>query len=205
MAKMGSEAAPRLVAAYYPVTIAALLLLLPPDGRTVHRRWWRAIAYAAMIMAFVLIVLNPARPLLPERWIIGGLRLLHPPASAVAHLEAHYRLRALRRDGLAPLRAAIPPTETIIGCVSGDDNPSISLWLPFGSREVVEVMPGTARPDERRIRYVVVDGNFLRARYHLAPGDLFGPGSATVVRREDISFQGSHAHGDWYLLHLSGS
>jgi hypothetical protein len=203
MAKMGSEAAPRLVAAYYIVGILSLVLLLPPDGRVIHRRVWRTIGYATMAVALLLLVINPSRPLLPVRWIACGLRLLHVPAAAVAKLESNYQLRATRRDGLDALCRAIPATEKIIGCISGEDDPEVSLWLPFGSRQVVEIDPTQADLTASPIRFVVVNGPTLQSRYHLTIDELLKKWPATVVGKEDRVFKTAHQSETWYLLRAS--
>jgi hypothetical protein len=204
MLKMSSEAAPRLVAVYYIAGIAALLLFFPVAGPLVHRRWWRGVGYATMATAFVLIVLNPSRPLLPGNGIAAGLRLVHAPARAVAQLEDNYRERAQRRDIFYQLRESLPPSEPVVGFLRGGDDPEVSLWLPFGSRHVVEVYPTTADPAARHLRYVIVSGGALQNIYHRQLDELLKKWSMIVVTKQNMFFKNRRQGEIYYLLRSSG-
>jgi hypothetical protein len=199
MAKMGSEAAPRLVAPYYVLGIAALLLLLPPDGRITHRRVWRGVGYVTMISAILLLIINPARPLLEVRWIAGGLHALRVPDAAVARLESNFQRREVRRDFLGALREKIPKSETVVGFLSGSNDPGVSLWLPFGSHEVINLLP-TSDPAACHVRYVVVSAIALRDIYRMTLPDLLAKWRMKVVQTEDATYKTPKEPDTWYLL-----
>ena len=204
MAKMGSEGAPRLLAAYYAPAIAVILCILPLDGTVVHRRLWKLVAYVAIGMAFPLVILSPSRPLLPAGLIAKSLRTCGAPASAVAQLTDNYRLRASRFHGLKFLRQSIPKTETVVGEIMGVDDVSISLWQPFGSRKVVEVSPTdatSAQLEVGQIHYVVVSEAALKQNFKMSLDDLLKKWAMTVVQKENVVFKTQRKAETWYLLH----
>jgi hypothetical protein len=199
MAKMGSEAGQRLFAVYYVAGILALLVLFPLDGRCIHRGAWRVIAVLGVAMTIPLVVLNPARPVLPVPWINAGLHLAHVPDAVIEHLDTGYRLRSQRRDELHDLRQAIPASETAIGVVSGPDEPAVSLWLPFGSRETVEVSVRTVDPTAMGLRYVAVSGDRLRLS-NVQLNDLLKKWPMTVVAQQPLLYTLRREPETWYLL-----
>jgi hypothetical protein len=60
-----------------------------------------------------------------------------------------------RSDSLAALRSFIPVSEKTIGLIQSGDDPEASLWIPFGSRRVVEIFPGQ-NPCDAGISTVVI-------------------------------------------------
>jgi hypothetical protein len=199
MAKMGSEAAPRLVAVYYVAGILALLAAIPVAGVAIHRPGWRLTAGLILLMAFPLVVFSPARPVLPVAWINAALHLAHAPQSAIDRLDDGYRLRAQRRDELHDLRQSIPAEERAIGVMGGDDEPAVSLWLPFGSRETFEVFPHGPNPAERHLRYLAVSSDRLRDD-KVQIGDLLQQWSMTIVARQQLRYTPRREPQTWYLL-----
>jgi len=205
MAKLGSEAAPRLVAPYYIVTTGVMLGLLPFDGVLTRRKAWRGLAILALVMGLVVVGLNPGRPLIPVPAFSALLHAVHAPAGVAAEWTANAALRAGRFDDMEPLRTSIPDTEKVVGLVGGFDNPQVSLWLPFGSRETVEFDPtcvSRAELLQRNVHYLVVSEEFVRTRYHLSQADLMQKWPSTVVRSEQLIFKTKRDPESWYLLHL---
>jgi hypothetical protein len=202
MAELGGEGDSRLFAPYYIGGVIAVLLLLPLEGRVIYRQRWRGVGYAAVGLAFLLVLLNPSRPLLPLRLIVSHLPAGRVSASAVGQLEDNYELRQVRRDGLGSLRRGIPPGEKIVGNLMGVDDPDVSLWLPFGSREVVDVVPSTDLA-ARHIHYVVVSAATLESTYHLTVPALLKKWSMNVVQTEQLKFKTKRPEETWYLLRSS--
>ena len=202
LAKMGSEAAPRLVAVYYLVAIAALLALLPLNGIIVHRRLWKLAGYAALVIVFPLVILSPARPLLPPHLIVGGLRSVGVPSSVLDKLEQGYHIRGLRFDNLGELRRQIPEGETAVGFLGGGDDPEVSPWLPFGSRNVIELTPQDTADGLKaaNIHYVFVSDDALTLLYHMKVEDLAKNWSMTVIARSNLIFKTHRGFNVWYLL-----
>jgi hypothetical protein len=199
MAKLGSEAGQRLVAVYYIPAILSLLLLCPVAGTRIHARAWRLTSVLIVALALLLVVLNPARPILPVPWIETGLRLARAPDSVITSLHTGYILRQHRRDELRALRKFIPISESRIGVLSGGDEPTVSLWLPFGSREPVEVYSTTTNPAARNLRYIAVSGDRLthdKAKIE----DLLKKWSMTIVTEQQLCYTPRRKAETWYLL-----
>jgi hypothetical protein len=202
LTKMGSEAAPRLFAAYYIVAILALLLFVPLDGTVTHRRLWKAVAYASVAMVFPLLLLSPGRLLLPAQLIESGFKIIHLPASALSQLQLSYRVRSHRVDNLGELRTQIPASEPAIGFLGGGDDPAVSPWLPFGSRKVVDVDPDMTPADlkNQHVRYVLVSDAALATRYKVKIEDLEKKWSMTLVAQSNLIFKTHRGFNVWYLL-----
>ncbi len=132
---MGSEMPARLLAAYYPLAVAAVLLR-PGQGRWVRDGRFNLLAAAGALLALVPLVVSPSRPLvrvdrLPG--IGGGVR---------QRAELAYEVYAARGDPLAVLRAQLPADVVRVGFMATADDSELSFWRPFGQRTVTTVRPG---------------------------------------------------------------
>jgi len=157
MAKMGSEAAARLMLPYYPLAIVPLLLL-PSQNFLLRFRTWRIFAALAALSVLPAIILSPARPLLPMTHLSGQFAQRHPSSALAQRLASVYSAYAQRNDALAPLREHLPDNAKEIGFVAGSDDTDYSLWRPFGKRQVVylqnEIKNSAPIPDN--IEWIVV-------------------------------------------------
>ncbi len=204
MGKLASEGSPRLMAPYYLLTSGALMALVPFDGRLTRRAVWRGFAYLTLLMALVMVAITPGRPLLPPRLVAAALQAAHAPVGVAEGWEKNEALRAVHYDALRVLRTAIPPSERRVGLIEGDDIPGTSLWLPFGSREVVELhLPRdtAATAQQQGIHYVAVSGNFLAHDDGLTIDGFLAKWPGTVVASTDFplkTFETDH----WYLVRL---
>jgi hypothetical protein len=159
--KMGGPHASRIGAPFYPLLLLSLLRL-PCIGGLERRRFTACLAVAAALMVVPIIVLTPARPLVP------------PPAvswleskPSLRFLAERYRHWANLRDPLAPLRAAIPAEAKKLGYAGGWKETPYGLWKPLGSREIVELgLPvGSKAGPPPDLHYAVVTEAGLKARY----------------------------------------
>lgn len=204
MAKLASEGVPRIVAPYYLLTVGVALALLPFDGLATRRPLWRALAYFAMLTAIAVVVVTPGRPLFPYGLAESAAKVTRVSQVVMESWKKNQGLRVPRYDLFRSLRCAIPSTEKKIGLVCNDDIPGVSLWLPFGSREVVELDPAREAPGQaglRGIRYVAVSDDFLVNKKHLSLADLTRKWSATVVQSERIPMKSNQTE-TWSLLQL---
>ncbi len=137
LASMALGGIGRLAAGYYPLAICGVLLL-PAEAAAVRRAWWKALAICTCLLTGLLLVINPSRPLWPALTVMEkpwrGGHLSH----ALAQVAETYVNNRERSDALAPIRAALPPGESVVGLITADD-PETSLWRPFGTRVVVHV------------------------------------------------------------------
>jgi hypothetical protein len=139
LAKMGSEADPRILAPYYPVLLFAVLLLVG-GKHPIRERWWLGTTYAVALIPVVLLIFEPARPLFPADLVV---RIL-PKEGALGRLSSRiatvYQTYQARADALAPMRKLIPDSVHEIGFIGTGNDPEVSLWRPFGQRKVRDIV-----------------------------------------------------------------
>jgi hypothetical protein len=144
MAKLGSEAGPRLMLPYYPLVLIPWLLL-SAQSRLLRWRAWRVFLVLLAVSTLPVLVLSMARPLWPAQTITAQLARAHPDNQNLQRLATTYTAYAHRNDILAPLRAGLPADAREIGFIAGSNDTSYSLWRPFGQHQVVDL-----RTDIRR-------------------------------------------------------
>ena len=163
--KSGMVTPGRLIAPYYPLLLP-LLLASAGQSHIVRRCWWRALTGGVLILAFIVLILTPDRPLWPARTILSGLAARHPNQHLTSRALEVYTVYATRSDPLADVRALLRPDIQAVGFIGAEDDCDISLWLPLGSRRVEHFL--LSDPPERfrqeHIEYVVVGGLNLQLR-----------------------------------------
>ena len=127
----------RILTPHY-LPLLPVLLAGPGQSWLVRRRWWRSAAFMVFLVAGGLLVISPARPLFPVE------PLLEKFPDAPARMREVYSVYALRNDGFAPARAALPPGLKVLGMVTYDD-PETSL----GTRSVRAASNTSARTIRR--------------------------------------------------------
>jgi hypothetical protein len=162
MANSGIGEEARLLSPYYPLLLP-LLLAGPAHDEIVRQRWWRWSALAVFLMAFVLVILSPPRPLFPAQSV---LKHWNQNDAFLVRAKMSYFENVRRNDAVGPVRALLPPEIRTIGFVSGGNDIEPSLWQPYGSRRVEYVLPADTSTDlrHRGIQYVVLAGETLVAR-----------------------------------------
>ena len=149
LAKMGSEAGPRLLTPYYPILLFAVLLTVGAKHPT-RQWWWRLTTYAVSLVPIMILIVQPARPLFPVNQVVQSL----PREGAIGSLSSRiitvYQTYQARADVLAPVRDLIPTSVREIGFIGTGDDPEPSLWQPFGQRtvdDIVDPMDAASLPD----------------------------------------------------------
>jgi len=161
-AKSGMMTLVRLVSAYYPLLLPALLCG-SASAALVRWRWWRRTALTAMLLAVPVVVLTPARPLWPARAILSKSGDAGEKHAFVKRVRDVYLTYADRPDPLAGVRAVLPAECAVVGFAGTCDDTEISLWRPFSCRRVERILAGDtlAQIRARRIQYAVVGEVFL--------------------------------------------
>ncbi len=144
------------VAAPYYALLLPLLFSRPGAADTVRRGWFRILTGVSILLSAAILVLTPARPLWPAGRVLDALRAGHD-SPTLTKAAATFEVYGRRWDHLAPLRAAIPTEEHVVG-FAGWDEAETSLWRPFDQRRLIHVTAhDTAeRLRSRGIRYIAV-------------------------------------------------
>lgn len=199
-----SEVAPiaRIMAPYY-IPLLPLVLRAPCHEQIVKEIWWRASAFFVFAIAAVLLIITPPRPLFPVGAILGKLQGSHSNSKLSARIQEVYSVYRDRNHAFAPALAALPPDLKVLGLISYDD-PETALWQPFGSRQIVCVMPKDT-------------ADWLKScgvEYILARSTLFGDQfpqfndwakqmNAVMVREIPLNLRAAKGPVAWYLIKLN--
>ena len=183
MLKMGSESTSRLLAAYYPMLIAGLLVLMSLDGTIMRRAFFKWIGCLAMLSALPLVILSPARPLFPVQLVSEVLTRCHVPETIIERYNNVYTVYGARSDVFRDLVVSIPSDERVLGFLQFGNAPQAALWRPFGTRKVLDVTPDESKEEitARGIHFVIVSQKALALRYGITVADLMARWSASLA------------------------
>ena len=207
MAKIGSEAAPRLVAAYYPLCFA-LALLHPGNAALLNRKWWRITAALAALSVFPGFILSPCRPLWPATTILRALAARHPQSPFIQRMNTAYGVYSLRPRLFAPVIRDIPSGENVIAFLGTYDDPTASLWMPFGARRVVEFFPGNESRIFSRFQHdgkilLIASRTGIDMYYGKTPEAWISGRGARILAQESFIVKIQRgAPENWYVLEL---
>lgn len=201
MAQSGLSCPARYLAPFYVLMIAPLLA---GDGGLValtRLAWWRSATIAVYLLAALLVVISPARPLWPATTILRALGADHASGFLVKRAWAVYSVYGSRSDGFAPARAALPPDANPLGVITFDD-PETSLWRPFGTRRILHVQQADT-PEQTRargIRYILLSSNSLTNHYKISLDEWLRQNDADLVQRLSLNLRAGTGPRDWYLV-----
>lgn len=203
MAKIGTFENGRQLASYY-ILLFPLLLASPGQAVLVRRRWWRIMALLIIAFSASLLVVSRDRPLFPAQSIISRLEAKHPDSKLVANIKTTYAQTPAFGAQRDLLKQVLPPDEAVLGFAPGVDcSAGSSIWLPYGQRRIIEVLPGDTGDQMRAegIRYVVIENPFFKK----AQGPLsqwLDRCHGTVVRQWQFLEDPYEPPVDFYLVQL---
>jgi hypothetical protein len=200
--KTGMVTPDRLIAPYYPL-LAPLLLIGPRQSAIVRRQWWNALAGGSMILASVVLIMLPDRPLWPARTVLSGLSAWHPRNHLISRAREVYAVYANRADPLANVRALLPKGIKVVGFLGAEDDCDISFWLPFGSRRVEHFLLSDPPERFRRegVEYAVVGGLNLHLRGVTLEEWLHRTG-AEMVAETNGTLKVAEGPQQWYIARI---
>lgn len=177
MAKVGTFESGRLIASYY-IWLFPLFLTAAGQSILVRRRWWQCLVLLNALLAIGLIITSRDRPLFPSGTIVSQLESKHPGSKWVAIISRTYSETPDFEKLCVSFRKTLPADATVLGYAETEGLIESQLWLPYGQREVREILPGDAPEDTRQagIHYVVLEDMMFQkthdtlaqwlARYH---------------------------------------
>ena len=194
----------RISAPYYLLLIAALLVC-PAQEWLVKRCWWRVSAMTVFFLGAVLLVVSPARPLVPVKMFLAEIRVFAAHHALLERVGSVYTVFQERNDAFAPARDALPSGLKVLGLVTYDD-PETSLWRPFGSRRIVHVCPADTAADLKAggVEYILVKGEAFGKWFPAPMDDWLKKINARVVKTISLQLRAAAGPTDWYLVKLEG-
>ena len=111
--KSGMATGARLISPYYPLVLP-LVLAGSGQARVIRGRWWRALVWGVLLLALLVLVLTPARPLWPARTVLSKVLALKPGQPLIARALSVYTVYADRSDPLAEVRALLEERNRVL-------------------------------------------------------------------------------------------
>ncbi len=201
MAKMGSEAAPRLMMPYYPLMIAGVLAL-PVQQVLMCSKMWRA--FLTLIPLFILpaILISPSRPVLPMSKLSDALAEKSPGSALYSRMRAVYQTYSHRNDVLAPLRSSIPAEVGELGLLAGSNDTDYSLWRPFGTRRIIYLAADTNGflQNHGRVEWAVIKERTWRGISKTPLKEWLEAQGGEIIATRSIVEIVSWGPEDWHLV-----
>ena len=203
MSKIATEAASRVVAPYYPLLIAGVLVIAALDGRVIHRRVVRWVGVLAMLSVLPAVILSPSRPLFPVGLAMEFMQK-HAPVKVSEKFISSYQVYALRAYCFQDVTALLPSDARVVGFLQDGDAPEVSLWRPFGSRKMVDITAKDSAPDlkARGIHFLVVSQYALTYDEHTDIQAVLSQWSAHLVAEKQLILKAHQGNETWYVLSL---
>jgi len=198
----GIAALARVLTPYYLLVLPALLAP-PAQERLVKRPWWRGAAGVVFLLAGMLLVISPPRPLFPAVTMFSALQARHPQSATLKRMKTVYTVYRERSEAFAPAVAVLPPELEVLGLFTFDD-PEASLWRPFGSRQIEHIRPEDTAEDlsRRGIRYVLIPTAKFQPWFHCSPEDWVRNLNGAVIQKIPLELRISDGTNDWWLVKL---
>ncbi|HSU52842.1 MAG TPA: hypothetical protein VLT36_02140 [Candidatus Dormibacteraeota bacterium] len=200
MSQSGLACPGRYLAPFYSLLVASLF-----GGKEVTRGFIRSraarwMAGGVFVLAFLLVVISPARPLWPAVTVLRHFGAGGSSHALVRRAWTVYSVYAERDDGFRPVRAVLPPDANVIGLVTFDD-PETSLWRPFGSRRVVHICVDDhyEQIEKRGVKYALVSGTLL-SQHQIRMADWLARTRAELVQTMNLRLRAGTGPGEWFLV-----
>jgi hypothetical protein len=202
-AQSGLSCPARYFLPFYPLLLPPLLASGAVRLGTIGRRWWRPMVLSVFLLAGLLLIACPARPLWPARSILQALGADKSSHALLARAWTVYSVYGARADGFAPVRALLPPQITQLGLISYDD-PETSLWRPFGSRRILHVKPTDAYQSlkERGLAYVLISSDKYMTLAKIPFQQWLAEHHAQVIREQMLELRASRGPVKWFLVEV---
>jgi len=197
--KSGMVTPQRLIAPYYPLLLPSLLLGVG-QSEIIRRRWWRILALGVYLLAFLVLVVSPDRPLWPAKTILSKAVTKHPDSHSLTRALNVYAVYAKRSDPLANVRELLPPDAKTIGFIGTEDDTDLSLWLPLGQRSVKHFFLNDPPEQLRAQVQIVVVGGFNLKNHSVVLEDWLQQAGAEVIASTTATLKVSEGEQSWYVV-----
>jgi hypothetical protein len=198
MAKSGLSSEARLATPYYAL-LMPLLLSSKSHELIVKACWWRAGALVVFLLAALMLVLSPPRPLWPAQTVLAHV---HSSGHLITRAKTVYAVYAERADAFAPVRSVVPEKVNVLGLIA-TDYPETSLWRPFGTRRIEHVTSDDDLDNlrQRNIEYILLNQrDFVVIKAPL--NDWLARIHGEVVQTIPMTIRASYGSEDWLLVRI---
>jgi len=197
--KSGMVTPQRLIAPYYPLLLP-LFLVGAGQSQIIRRCWWRVMVGVVLLLALVVLVLSPDRPLWPAKTILSGAQARHPGQHLTARALKVYTIYSGRSDPLAGVRALLPPDIKVVGFIGTEDDTDISLWRPFGERRVEHFFLTDPPEQIRQHVQCVVLGGFNLKEHNTTLDAWLQSSGAELVATTNATLKVAEGLQPWYVV-----
>jgi hypothetical protein len=203
LVKLGSNHSARIGAPYYPLLLVTLLRC-PRVAAFERKKSAGALAVFCAALALPVLLLTPARPLVPVQTLA---RLAHRPFAE--KIAEQYRFWGGLRDDLAPLRARLPVDAVRLGYAAGFHDTPYGLFPPLGDRKIVELgLPlGSGALPPADLKYAVVTERGLTERHGFGLAEWLRRAGGTVIfeypRNVMLDAHSPPKYESWFLVKLN--
>ena len=184
------------------VMLLAPVLRLPRASELVRRPWWRHLARLGFIIAALLVIVTPSRPLWPAQTLLRAMHAESTSSAMLRRIWTVYSVYGGRADGFAPVRAILSPDVKVLGMVTFDD-PETSLWRPFGSRRIIHV---THTDDAQSLRcqgiQQVLVSEYILTSQATTLQQWLARFDAEVLTSLEFPLRAARGPTRWYLVRL---
>ena len=200
IAKIGSESVPRLLAAYYPLLLAAPLLH-SSSSDLVRRRWWKIFACLAALSVLPALILSPSRPLWPYKTVTRYFQKQCSRSHLFQRAVTVYSVYSNRADNLAPLRKYIPEGTGVVGFTGTVDDAEVSLWRPFGSRKVMNVStPEWLEFNREQCRVIIASRTGIHDNFGKTAEEFCADYHGRILATEKLVVKVARGEEDWLVI-----
>lgn len=204
MAKVGAAANGRQLASYY-ILLFPSLLALSGQAVVVRMRWWKTASISVMVLAAAMLVTSRDRPLFPSQTLVRLVEQKLPQSKMASNvLDTYAETPAFTKERTI-LKGILPRGEKVLGYAPGwVGQLESSLWLPFGERRIVDVLPGATLEQLHNLRYVVLEDDRLKNTNETLPQWL-SQYNAVLVTQWDFLENPRSPPQRFYLVLLKSS
>lgn len=204
-AKSGMVTPGRLIAPYYPLLLP-LLVVGAEQAVLVRQRWWRWLTWLALLTAFFVVMVTPARPLWPAKTVLTWAVRAQPENRLFQRALTTYSVFSTRSDPLPELRAQLPKDLKVVGFLGTPDDLDISFWRPYLSRQVAQISASETATQlrQRKLTHAIVSGAGIEwskyANTNLTLASWLQETRAEVLTNFTTTITVSAGPQSWYLV-----
>jgi hypothetical protein len=201
MTQSGLHCPGRYMSPFYALLVAPILA--GDVGQLPRRAWWRRAGLFVFLLAGMLVVLIPGRPLLPVVPFLRALDAGHSTRRLLTRAWTVYTVYGHRADAFRSVREVLPPGANPLGLITRDD-PEAVLWRPFGSRRILHVCQDDTPEEIRRqgIQYVLASSRVLTQNRKNTLDEWLARNNAELVQSFRLRTRAGMEPWDWYLLKM---